>query len=390
MAYLHRLALALALGLPLLAVAPATTAAAAPAVANVTISDAGFSPASVTVALGGTVIWRNQGADAHTVTTQGQAPLPFDTGGIGPGNSSSLSFQAPGTYYYTSTTDCENGVTKPAFNCGASYSVTVGQARAAATTPTPQATPPPASPPPPVSLAPAPSPAAPAGAAPTPSAVQQNVTVTISDTGISPATVTVGLGGTVSWINHGDNVHSATAEGGVPLFFDTGGLVTGQIGSLGFSAPGTYRYTSAPDCIGTSSPGFHCGPYTLIVTNASAVATPPPAPSPTAAPTPPPTGDTHITINDSTGFQPGSLTVKAGQTVTWTNEGNDIHSVVSNPGYIPGFDSGGLAHGQSFSYTFPMGGSFGYHSSTEPNYSTDTTCQCTVTTYTFNGVVNVQ
>lgn len=388
MAHLHRLALALVLGLPLLAVAPVTTAAAAPAVAQVTISDAGFTPTNVTVALGGTVIWQNQGADTHTATTQGQAPLPFDSGGIGPGDHSSLSFQTPGTYYYTSTTDCEGGATKPAFNCGASYSVTVGEARAVATpVPSPVAAPPPSTAPSASAAAPTPAPASSFSA---PSPVQQNVTVTITDSGMTPPTVTVGLGGTVSWINQGSDVHSATAKGGVPLFFDTGGLVTGQVASLGFSAPGTYAYTSAPDCIGASTPGFRCGLYTVIVSSASAVSTPPPTPSPAAAPTPPPTGNTSITINDSGGFAPGSLTVKAGQTVTWTNEGNQVHSVVSNPGYIPGFDSGGLGHGQSFSYTFTSSGSFGYHSSTEPVYASDPICQCTVTTYSFNGVVNVQ
>ena len=91
------------------------------------------------------------------------------------------------------------------------------------------------------------------------------------------------------------------------------------------------------------------------------------------------------------GFTPQTLTVRVGQTVTWTNTGQQVHTATSNPGYYNAFDSGGLGNGQSYSFTFTQAGSYGYHSSTEPRYSfNDPSCGCTLTTYSFNGTINVQ
>ena len=98
-----------------------------------------------------------------------------------------------------------------------------------------------------------------------------------------------------------------------------------------------------------------------------------------------------MTISDTNGFNPQALTIRVGQTVTWTNTGNQVHTASSNPGYANTFDSGGLDHNQSYSFTFTQPGSFGYHSQTEPQYSyNDPSCACTLVTYSFNGTINVQ
>jgi plastocyanin len=62
-------------------------------------------------------------------------------------------------------------------------------------------------------------------------------------------------------------------------------------------------------------------------------------------------------------FQPGSVEVPVGGTVTWTNSGSAPHTVTSDSG---AFDSGQLAPGASFSQTFDTAGTFTYHCSIHP------------------------
>jgi plastocyanin len=57
-------------------------------------------------------------------------------------------------------------------------------------------------------------------------------------------------------------------------------------------------------------------------------------------------------------YQPSSLTVPAGTTVTWINRDVVRHTVTSDEGL---FDSGRLGSGESFSYTFKEPGTFNYH-----------------------------
>ncbi len=57
-------------------------------------------------------------------------------------------------------------------------------------------------------------------------------------------------------------------------------------------------------------------------------------------------------------FSPATLTVKAGTTVTWTNNDPTAHTVTSDNG---AFDSGNVASNGAFSYTFASAGTFPYH-----------------------------
>ena len=62
-------------------------------------------------------------------------------------------------------------------------------------------------------------------------------------------------------------------------------------------------------------------------------------------------------------FNPTSLNIKKGTTVTWTNEDSVTHTIV-----IEGvFDSGKLSNGQSISYNFNQSGTFAYHCSIHPS-----------------------
>jgi plastocyanin len=63
-------------------------------------------------------------------------------------------------------------------------------------------------------------------------------------------------------------------------------------------------------------------------------------------------------------FNPSTLTVKAGTTVTWTNLDSTNHPVASDTGV---FNSGTLNNGQSYSYTFNQTGSYPYHCTVHPS-----------------------
>lgn len=67
-------------------------------------------------------------------------------------------------------------------------------------------------------------------------------------------------------------------------------------------------------------------------------------------------------------FTPTDLTVWQGTTVTWTNQDNTNHTVTSDntTGNVR-FDSGTLAPGQQYSYTFSNTGIYTYHCSIHPN-----------------------
>jgi len=63
-------------------------------------------------------------------------------------------------------------------------------------------------------------------------------------------------------------------------------------------------------------------------------------------------------------FNPSTLNVKVGTTVTWINKDTVTHDVVSDSGV---FDSGNLTNGMSYNYTFNQTGSFPYHCSIHPS-----------------------
>ncbi len=70
-------------------------------------------------------------------------------------------------------------------------------------------------------------------------------------------------------------------------------------------------------------------------------------------------GDNFYTSSNGT----GNISVKAGDTVTWTNQGGMVHTVTSgsessSPGSL--FDSNNLSPGQTFSFRFVTEGSFPY------------------------------
>ena len=104
-------------------------------------------------------------------------------------------------------------------------------------------------------------------------------------------------------------------------------------------------------------------------------------PTPTATPDTPDMSDTATPAGSDSGsaapadggsavslvnyaFAPTSLQVAAGTTVTWTNNDTAAHTVTADDG---SFDSGNMAPGATFTFTFTTAGSVAYHCNYHPN-----------------------
>jgi LPXTG-motif cell wall-anchored protein len=66
----------------------------------VTIADFSFSPAAITIHVGDTIQWLNNGPSAHTATANNGS---FNTGVLQKGRSASVTFHLPGTFDYHCT-----------------------------------------------------------------------------------------------------------------------------------------------------------------------------------------------------------------------------------------------------------------------------------------------
>jgi plastocyanin len=98
---------------------------------------------------------------------------------------------------------------------------------------------------------------------------------------------------------------------------------------------------------------------TTSVQNSTSVPTQ--APAQTAAPAP--NSTTTVSIHDLT-FDPATLNVAPGTTVTWTNNDHVAHTVTADDGL---FDSGVLEPGQSYSTWLGGSGTVTYHCEIHPD-----------------------
>jgi plastocyanin len=96
-------------------------------------------------------------------------------------------------------------------------------------------------------------------------------------------------------------------------------------------------------------PGTMAAQATLSPTRAEAT---------TAAATAP-----QVTVEQAT-FGPAALTIRAGTTVTWVNNDDDLHTVTSTQGL---FASPGLDHGDTFAYRFTAPGMYPYFCALHPH-----------------------
>ena len=82
--------------------------------------------------------------------------------------------------------------------------------------------------------------------------------------------------------------------------------------------------------------------------------------------------EVRIAITEE-GFSPATVTIEKGMTVVWSNDTAEPHRVGANPypdaSSLPGLKSGDIAPGDTYSYTFDVGGTYGYADYTKPTVS---------------------
>tara|TARA_B100001029_G_scaffold14478_1_gene9710 strand:+ start:1450 stop:3606 length:2157 start_codon:yes stop_codon:yes gene_type:complete len=66
-----------------------------------------------------------------------------------------------------------------------------------------------------------------------------------------------------------------------------------------------------------------------------------------------------VSITDDMKFNPDDLTINVGDTITWTNDDNMAHTATSTSGPVS-FDSGNIASGATWSFTFTQAGTYDY------------------------------
>jgi len=161
-----------------------------------------------------------------------------------------------------------------------------------------------------------------------------------------PAEVTIDPGQSVTFINLDDDEHTATGIG-----FDTGKLNPGDWQTVTFETSGEAPFVCQ----------FH-SEMTGMVTVTGDVAASPVA-SPVASPlalTPvtddgaAPAAEATVSIVDFA-FDAPELEIAVGTTVTWTNDGQALHTVTGTFA-----DSGVIQSGETFSFTFTEAGTFDY------------------------------
>jgi plastocyanin len=65
-------------------------------------------------------------------------------------------------------------------------------------------------------------------------------------------------------------------------------------------------------------------------------------------------------------FEPATLEIAAGDTVTWSNGDDEIHAVVAEDG---SFHSGGIDGDNTFAHTFEKPGTYAYRCALHPQMS---------------------
>jgi plastocyanin len=190
----------------------------------------------------------------------------------------------------------------------------------------------------------------------------------------------VGFGETLSGIavRYGTSVYYLTQINGIPnpnlIYAGMSMRVPcAPIGYPSYPYPGSmyppYRYPQ-------SYPGSMYPPYRYPQSYPGSMYPPqpypapihPPQPYPTPMPMPTPPGSGQImVVMRNIAFNPAMITIHVGQTVVWRNDDAAPHTTTSGtcPNGVctpmPGWDSGTLNPGQSFSHQFTTTGTFPYY-----------------------------
>jgi plastocyanin len=110
--------------------------------------------------------------------------------------------------------------------------------------------------------------------------------------------------------------------------------------------------------------GAGCGPSSVPPVSVPRPATSAPEVSQPKTETAVPEAKNRSIEISSFAFNPASLTVKVGTTVTWTNQDSAPHTVVADDG---SFASQKFSKGESFNFIFTKPGTFQYFCSVHPS-----------------------
>ena len=176
-----------------------------------------LDPATITIAPGDRITWRNDDDERHRIRTT-SGPAEFDSGNLEPGQTFRVTLSRPGRYEYY---DHRNDELTRYYG-----TVIVKDAAADPGEPEPD------------------DPGTPGTEAPS------RAIIAIGDRVFQPRNVTVAAGGSVTWRNDDDREHTATAPNGA---FDTGVLSPGESARESFPNPGTFSFLCLihPDMTGT-------------------------------------------------------------------------------------------------------------------------------------------
>ncbi len=293
--------------------APSTTTTTAPTVAPGAVQafDFGYRPATLTVAVGSTVTFTNTGVAPHTFTDRAGR---FDSGWVSTGQTWTRTFDTAGTYEYFCTLHPQMVGTVVVQSAGGT------------------------APPPPAPTTTTTAPKVATGSAPS----AGSGTVSMVDNAFSPARMTVRVGSTVTWVNNGAAVHTATASGA----FDSGLVSPGGRYSHRFDRAGTFPYV----CI--VHPGM-AGTITVVDASGSA---PPPAPTTSTTVVTDLSGPPAVSI-DGASLSPDVIEVSVGDSILWTNDGDNPAQLVATDG---SFASTIIQPGETWTFTTEATGEVEY------------------------------
>lgn len=298
-----------------------------PKEAVITVQALSYSPSSLSVETGTTVVWKNAEALDYPVLDGTHRAVAvdgsFDTGDMHPGQQFAYPFLKPGTFAYKCVIHpglMDGAITVTGDPIEEIKDVAIG-------------------------------------------IVEREPTDTDS-WGFDPAKVTIAAGTKVTWRNNGSQAHTVTAEDGS---FDSKSLAPGQTFVKTFDKAASFRYKCTPHPWMTGIIG---------ITGKDGAAPPPPPPveRSSSGPIAPPvqverTADAGpITLNvqivepsmtapKGWGFTPRTLNARAGDRVIWTNTGSTAHTVTAADG---SFDSGDMAAGETFERVLDTTGTFAF------------------------------
>lgn len=86
----------------------------------------------------------------------------------------------------------------------------------------------------------------------------------------------------------------------------------------------------------------------------------------TAPETTTPSAEVSTVILQNYAFNPSTISVKAGTTVTWTNQDNTAHKIVSDTGQHE-LESNDMIKGEIYEHTFNTAGTYTYHCAIHPS-----------------------